>query len=64
MDDKKLAKRLLKPYYFTDRNLEIGFNIYSEGHHISHAKSKLTIKTNFSEFGIDFRYSIEFLRDG
>ena len=47
---------MINPYCFTDRNLKIGFNITMENHHINHANSKLVVKPNYPEFGIEFRY--------
>ena len=54
--NKELAKKMPNPYYFTDRNLKIGFKIDMDGHHINHANSKLTITTIFPELGIEVRY--------
>ena len=54
LDDKPLNKELAKkknnPFYFTDRALEIGFNITLESHQINHANSKTIIKQNHPEF--------------
>ena len=47
---------MLNPYYFTDRNLKIGFKINLDSHNLHHANSKLTITPNYHEFGIEFRY--------
>ena len=52
---KELAKKMLNPYYFTDKNLKVGFKIMLDSHHINHANSKLTITPNFPEFGIEIR---------
>ena len=50
LDDKQLneelAKKMLNPYYFTDRHLNVGFKINLGSHHINHANSKLTIIPN------------------
>ena len=54
--NKELARKMLNPYYFTDRNLRVGFKINLDSHHINHANSKLTIMPNFPEFGIEVRY--------
>ena len=54
--NKELAKKMINPYYFTDRNLKVGFKINLDSHHINHANSKLTISPNHPEFGIEFRY--------
>ena len=43
--------------------LQVGFNITLKGHHINHANSKLTIKPNYPEFGIEVRYNIEIFSD-
>ena len=47
---------MLKPYYFTDRDLKVGFKIDLHSHHINYANSKLTITPNHPEFGIEVRY--------
>ena len=54
--NKELAKKMINPYYFTDRNLKVGFKINLDSHHINHAKSKLTIIPKYPEFGIEVRY--------
>ena len=60
LDDKQLnkeiVKKMLNPYYFTDNNLGVGFNINLDSHHINHLYSKLTISPNHPEFGIEVRY--------
>ena len=56
LDDKDLAKMMINPYYFILENLENGFKINLESHNISHANSILTITPNFPDFGIEFRY--------
>ena len=48
---------MLNPYYFTDRNLQVGFKIDLDSHHIIHANSKLPIMPKFPEFGIEFRFN-------
>ena len=52
---KKLAKKLINPYYFTDGSSKVGFDNTLGSHHISHANSKLNIKPNYPEFGIENR---------
>ena len=54
--NKELAKKMINSYYFTDKNLKVGFKINLDSHHINHADSKLTILPNHPEFGIEFRY--------
>ena len=56
LDDKELAKLMIIPYYFFDKNLKIGFKIILESHNCSHANSILTILPKFPEFGTEFRY--------
>ena len=51
--NKELAKKMLNPYYFTDRNLRVGFKFDLDSHQNNHANSKLTITPNYPEFGIE-----------
>ena len=59
LDDRQLngkfARRMINPYYFTDRALQVEFKINLDNHHINHANSKLTITPNYPEFGIQVR---------
>ena len=61
--NKELARRMINPYYFTDRSLKVGFNITLESHHINHAKSKLIIKPNYPEFRIKVRYINKIMKE-
>ena len=63
LDDKELAKIMINPYYFIDKNLKIGFKIILESHKTSHAISILNITPNFPEFGIEFRYINKIVRE-
>ena len=67
LDDKQLneelARRMINPYDFTDRNLKVGFKINLDSHHINHANSKLTIVPNHPEFGIEFRYINKIMKE-
>ena len=67
LDDKQLneelAKKMINPYYFTDRALRVGFNINLDSHHINHANSKLTIIPNYPEFGIEIHYINEIIKE-
>ena len=54
---------MLNLYYFTDRNLKVGFKINLDCHHINHANSKLTITPNYPDFGIEVRYIIKIVRE-
>ena len=61
--NKELAKKMKNPYYFTDRNLKVGFKINLDSHHINHANSKLTITSNYPEFGIEIRYINKIIKE-
>ena len=52
---KKLAKKMINPYFFSDGILKIGFKINLESHNINHAKSILTITPIYPDFGIETR---------
>ena len=52
--NKDLAKKMLNPYYFTDRILKVGSKTNLDSHHINHANSKLAITPNYPDFGIEF----------
>ena len=56
LDNKELAKIMINPYYFIDKNLKIAFKVILESHNFSHANSILSITPNFPAFGIEFRY--------
>ena len=45
--NEELAEKMINPFYFTDRALQVGFNITLESHHINHANSKLIVKPNY-----------------
>ena len=67
LDDKQLheelAKKMINPYYFTDKNLKVGFKINLDSHHINHANSKLTIIPCHLEFGIEVRYINKIMKE-
>ena len=56
LDERELAKMMINPYYFTEKNLKNGFKINVESHNFSHANSVLTVSPKFPEFGIEHRY--------
>ena len=60
---KELAKKMINPYFFTDRILKIGVRINLDSHHINHANSKLTITPSFKEFCIEFRYINKIMKE-
>ena len=47
---------MINPYYFTDRNLKVGFKINLDSLQINHANSKLTNTPNYPEIGIEVCY--------
>ena len=61
--NKELAEKMPNPYLFTDRNLQVGFKIDLDSHHINHSNSKLTITPNFPEFGIEFNYINKIMKE-
>ena len=61
--NKELARKMLNPYYFTDRNLKVGFKINLNSHQINHANSKLTITPSYPEFGIEVRYINKIMKE-
>ena len=54
---------MINPYYFIDKNLKIGFKFILESHNFNHANSILTIIPKFPEFGIEFRYINEIVKE-
>ena len=67
LDDKELnkvlAKKMTNPYYFSDRALRVGFNITLGSHQINHSNSKIIIKPNYPEFGIEFGHINKILKE-
>ena len=61
--NKELARKMINPYYFTDRALQIGFTINLDRHNLHHANSKLTIIPNYPEFGIEVRYINKIMKE-
>ena len=54
---------MLNPFYFTDRALRVEFHVTLECHHINHANSKLIVKPNHSEFGIETIFTNKIIKD-
>ena len=54
---------MLKPYYFTDRNVKVAFKTSLDSHHINHANSKLTITPIYSKFGIETIYNNKIVKE-
>ena len=61
--NKELAKKMINPYYFSDRNLKDAYKINLDSHHINHLNSKLTISSNFENTGIEFRFINKIMRE-
>ena len=61
--NKELAKKMIILYYFTDREMRVGFNITLESHHNNHAISKLIIQPNFLEFGVQVPYINKLMKE-
>ena len=54
---------MINPYYFTDRNLNVAFEINLDGHHNNHANSKLTITPIYPEFRIETRFTNKIIKE-
>ena len=61
--NKELAKKMINPYYFSDRNLQVAYRINLDSHHINHLNSKLTITSNFENTGIEVRFINKIMRE-
>ena len=61
--NKKLPKKMINPSCFIDRALQVGFDITPESHHLNHGNSKIFIKPNYSEFGIELRYIDKIIKE-
>ena len=61
--DKKVAKKMINPYYYIDENLKKGFKINLEKHNINHANSLLNIEPNFPDIRIETRYINKILNE-
>ena len=62
-DDKELAKHMINPCFFIDRNLKVRFELNLDSHNLHHANSKLTITLNLPEFGIEVRFIKKFTKE-
>ena len=61
--NKELAKKMINPYYFTNRNLKVGYKINLDSHNLHHKDSKLTITATFPEYGIEFRFINKIMKE-
>ena len=60
---KQIAKNMPNPYYFSEKNLNVGFKINIDSHHINHAISKLTFIPNYPGYGIEVRYINKIIKE-
>ena len=61
--NKEIAKKMINPYCFTDRNLKVANKINLESHNLHHTNSKFTITHCLPEFGIEFRFNIKIMKE-
>ena len=61
--NKLLAKKMINPYHFSNRALQVGFIITLDGHLFNHANSILIPKTIYSETEIRYIDKILELKD-
>ena len=61
--NKELAKRMNNPYFFTDRNMVVGFKVNLDTHLINHANSKLSFTAIYPEFRVEVRYFNEIRKE-
>ena len=61
--NKELARRMINPYCFTERNLKVAYKINLDSHNLHHTNSKLTITPTFQEFGIEFRFINKIMKE-
>ena len=55
--------KMISPYYFSDRKLQVAYKNNLDSHHINHLNSKLTISSNFENTRIEFRFINKILRE-
>ena len=61
--NKELSKKMINPYYFTDRKMKVAYKINLDSHNLHHTNSKLTITPNFPEFRIEFRFINKIMKE-
>ena len=61
--NKELARKMINPYYFTDRKLEVAYKINLDSHNLHHTNSKSTITPKFPDFGIEFRFINKIMKE-
>ena len=61
--NKELAKKMINPYYFSDRNLKVAYKINLDSHHTNHLNSKLSSTSDFENTGKEFRFINNIMRE-
>ena len=61
--NKELAKKMLDPYYFTDRNLRNGFKPNLDSHNFHQTNFKKTVTPKHPEFGIENRFINKIMKE-
>ena len=61
--NKELARKMINPYYFSERNLKVAYKINLDSPHINHLNSKITITSNFQDTGIKFPFNNKIMRE-
>ena len=54
--NKELAKKMISPFYFTDKNFKVAYKNNIDSHNTHHTNSKLTITPAFQNYWIEFRF--------
>ena len=61
--NKELARKMINPYYFSDKKLKVAYKINLDSHHINHLNSKITNTSIFENTGIEFRFINKIMRE-
>ena len=62
MINKKITEKLINPYCFTDRALQVEIKTTLGSHHYNHINFKLSIKSNYSETGSETKFNKQLLK--
>ena len=61
--NQEVSKKMIPPFYFTDRNLKMGFKVNLDIRQIIHANSKLSIAPIYNEFRNEVRYNNKIIKE-
>ena len=61
--NKELARKMINPNYFTDRNLKIAYKINLDSHNLHHTNSKLSITPTFQNSWIELRFNNKIMKE-